>query len=381
LETAPGETRVALTPDSVKRLVAAKLEVSVQRGAGAGAYISDADYEAAGARLEPDAAALWRAGDLVAKVRPPNRDEIAMLRDGAALVSVLQPYADPSRVAELAARRVTALAADLVPRTTVAQMMDVLSSQASLAGYRAVVLAAEACPKIFPMMMTAAGTISPARVLVLGAGVAGLQAIATARRLGAVVEAFDVRKAAKEQVESLGARFIEVPSEEDGAGAGGYAREVSAEYQKKQAALVTQALGRADVAITTALVPGRRAPVLITAEQVRGMRPGSVIVDLAAEQGGNCELTEGSHRHVTDHGVTVIGEVNLPGQLAVHASQLYSRNLEKLVLHVTRDGSLVLEPSDPIVSAMMVCRGGEVVHSQVAAAVAAAAQRDDKEAA
>ena len=367
---------MAITPDSVKRLVAARLEVSVQRGAGAGAYISDADYAIAGARIELDALSLWRSADVIAKVRPPSRDEIAMMRERAAIVGILSPFADPVRIAELTARRAIGLAADLVPRSTLAQMMDVLSSQASLAGYRAVILAAEASPKIFPMMMTAAGTISPARVLVLGAGVAGLQAIATARRLGAVVEAFDVRKAAREQVESLGARFIEVPSEEDGSGAGGYAKEVSADYQKKQAALVTQALARADVAITTALVPGRRAPVLITAEQVRGMRPGSVIVDLAAEQGGNCELTEGSHRQVTDHGVTVIGEMNLPGQIAVHASQLYSRNMEKLLLHVIRDGSLVLEPSDPIVSAMLVCKDGEVVHSLVATAVAAAAQKE-----
>ncbi len=369
-ETAPGERRVALTPESIKRLVARGLEVSIQRGAGAGALIADADYVAAGATVEPDAAATWRAGELIVKVRPPSRDEVALLREHAGLIGLLAPFADPDLIFELAQRRGVALAAELVPRTSAAQVMDVLSSQATLAGYRAVLLAAEASPKLFPMMMTAAGTIAPARVLVLGAGVAGLQAIATARRLGAVVEAFDVRRAAKEQVESLGARFIEVPVDEHGDGAGGYAREVSPAYQAAQAELLTAALSRADACITTAQVPGRYAPRLITAAHVRGMRAGAVIVDLAAEQGGNCELTRAGERLVTDNGVLIVGDTDLPSQLAVHASQMYSRNLEKLLSHLVRDGVLTLDPDDAIAQAMLVCRGGVIVHPRVAQAVA-----------
>lgn len=367
-ETTPHEERVAITPDTVGRLVAKKIDVSVQHGAGLGAQISDAEYVAAGARLEPDAAALWRAGDVIVKVRPPTGQEIGMVREGQTLVSLLYPLVNGELVRDLAARRASVLAADMVPRTTLAQMMDVLSSQATIAGYRAVLLAADALPKLFPMLMTAAGTISPSRVLVLGAGVAGLQAIATARRLGAVVEAFDVRRAAKEQVESLGARFIEVPSDEDAEAAGGYAREVSDEYKQKQAALLLQALGRCDVAVTTALIPGRPAPVLITADMVRAMKRGSVIVDMAAEQGGNCALTRPGQRHRTDNGVVIVGELNLPSQVAVHASQMYSRNMEKLLLHISKDAALTLDAADEIVRSMLIIRDGTVVHDQVAAA-------------
>lgn len=366
-EVTPREARVALTPEVVGRLVARGFAVSVQRGAGLGAHAGDADYEAAGARLEPDAGALWRNGELVVKVRPPTDDEIGQMRAGQALISLLYPLADPERVRDLAGRGVTALAADLVPRTTLAQMMDVLTSQATIAGYRAVLLAADATPRLFPMLMSAAGTLAPARVLVLGAGVAGLQAIATARRLGAVVEAFDVRAAAKEQVESLGARFIEVPGE-DAATAGGYAREVSEEYKQRQAALLLAALAKADAVITTALIPGRRAPLLITAEMVRAMRPGAVIVDMAAEQGGNCALTRAGQRRVTDDGVVIVGETDLASQAAVHASQMYARNMEKLIQHVSRDGALALDAADPIVKAMLVLRDGAVVHDQVVAA-------------
>jgi NAD(P) transhydrogenase subunit alpha len=347
-EGAPGEARVALTPDSVKRLVARKLEVVVAAGAGAGAYLTDEEYRAAGAQIVP---AAIPAGDLILKVRPPTEAEIAQMPEGSTLVSLLFPQSPPDgpqRVAALAARRVVSLALDAIPRTTLAQMMDVLSSQATVAGYRAVVLAAEALPKLFPMLMTAAGTIPPAKVLILGAGVAGLQAIATARRLGAVVEAFDVRKVVKEQVESLGARFIEVPSTEDAQTASGYAKEVSEEYKHKQAALLEQAMGRADVCITTALVPGKRAPTLVTAGMVAKMHPGSVIVDLAAEQGGNCELTKPGERVVVD-GVTIVGATNLPSQMATHASQMFARNLEKLITHIVKDGALKLDPSDEIV--------------------------------
>jgi NAD(P) transhydrogenase subunit alpha len=367
-ETAAHEKRVAIMPDSVGRLIKKGFEVSVQRGAGLGAQVEDAEYEAAGAQLEADAAALFAAGDVVVKVRAPSAEEVQKLKKGSALVSLLSPLMNVPLVRELANRQISVLAADLVPRTTLAQMMDVLSSQANIAGYRAVLLGAEAMPKIFPMLMTAAGTITPSRALVLGAGVAGLQAIATARRLGAVVEAFDVRKVAKEQVESLGAKFIEVPGEEDAQGAGGYAKEVSDEYKKKQAALIVQALSRCDVCITTALIPGRPAPMLISPEGVKAMRRGSVIVDLAAEMGGNCALTKPGERIVTDNGVLIIGELNLPSQVAVHASQMYSKNMEKLLLHVAKDGALALESSDEIVKAMLVCRGGQIVNEQVAAA-------------
>jgi NAD(P) transhydrogenase subunit alpha len=369
-ETAPHEKRVAITPESVGRLIKKQFEVSVQRGAGLAASFSDADYEAAGARMEPDAAAIWKAGDVVVKVQPPSDEEVGLLKEGSAIVSLLYPLVNAELVRDLGARRATVMAADMIPRTTLAQMMDVLSSQATIAGYRAVLLAAETMPKMFPMMMTAAGTIAPSKVLVLGAGVAGLQAIATARRLGAVVEAFDVRKACKEQVESLGAKFIEVPGEEDAQTAGGYAKEVSEEYKKKQAALLLQSLGRVDAVITTALIPGRKAPILVTAEMLKSMKRGAVLVDLAAEQGGNCELTKPGQRFVTDNGVTIVGERNLPSQVAVHASQMYSRNMEKLLLHVTKDAAFTLDATDEIVKGMLICRDGEVVHPQVAVAKA-----------
>jgi H+-translocating NAD(P) transhydrogenase subunit alpha len=371
-ETAADERRVAITPEVVKRLAARQVEVTMQRGAGCAAQIADADYLAAGARIEVDVGALWRNAEVVVKVRAPSPSEAALLREGAVVIAMLQPLAEVELMRDLAARRITALAADMVPRTTVAQMMDVLSSQASIAGYRAVLLAAESCPRLFPLMMTAAGTISPARVLVLGAGVAGLQAIATARRLGAVVEAFDVRKVVKEQVESLGAKFIEVPADEDGAGAGGYAKEVSADYRRRQSELIGQCLARADICITTAQVPGKRAPTLIEADQVRGMRPGSVIVDLAAEQGGNCELARAGQRLCTPNGVLIIGDRNLPSQAAVHASQLYARNMDKLLAHLVRDGALAVDAADEICGPMIICRDGAIVHPAIAAAAAAA---------
>jgi NAD(P) transhydrogenase subunit alpha len=344
----------------VKRLCGKKLEVVVESGAGAAAGVSDEDYRKAGATVA-DAETVF-AADLVARVAVPEADDVAKLREGAALVSFLFPAQNRPLVDALAAKKVTALAVDCVPRTTLAQMMDVLSSQATVAGYRAVLLAAEALPRFCPMLVTAAGTIAPARFLILGAGVAGLQAIATARRLGAVVEAFDVRKVVKEQVESLGARFIEVPSDEDAQTTSGYAKELSDEYKAKQAALIVAALGRADAVITTALIPGKRAPTLVTAEQVAAMRPGSVLVDLAAEQGGNCELTRPGDRYVTDGGVTIIGAVHLASDIAVHASQMYSRNLEKMILHLYQDGTVVFDGDDEIRRGLVVTRAGNVVH-------------------
>jgi NAD(P) transhydrogenase subunit alpha len=369
-ESTAGERRVALVPESVKRLVARKIEVAVAAGAGEAALATDDDYRAAGATVAPAAQAMAGA-DLVIKVQPPTAAEITALPEGARLVSLLYALTPSGRerVQALAARKATALSLDAIPRTTLAQMMDVLSSQATLSGYRAVVLAAEALPKLFPMLMTAAGTITPAKVLILGAGVAGLQAIATSRRLGAVVEAFDVRKVVKEQVESLGARFIEVETAEDAQTASGYAKEVSEEYKQKQAVLLENALHRCDVCITTALIPGRPAPVLVTEKMVAGMRPGSVIVDLAAEQGGNCALTRPGERVVID-GVTIVGEKNLPAQMAVHASQMFSRNVEKLIGHLVppKEGVLKLDPADEIVRGMMVVRDGEILIQPPAAA-------------
>jgi H+-translocating NAD(P) transhydrogenase subunit alpha len=372
-EVTARETRVAITPDAVARLVAKHFQVSVETGAGVGACCDDAAYEAAGARIEPIPAALWQAGDLIVKIRPPTDEEIGLMRPGSALVSLLYPLADVDRVRTLADRGVTALAADMVPRTTAAQMMDVLSSQATVAGYRAVLVAAEASPRLFPLLMTAAGTISPARVLVLGAGVAGLQAIATARRLGATVEAFDVRRIAREQVESLGARFIEVPQSEDAQTAGGYAKEVSERDRAAQAALLLEAVGRADAVITTALIPGKRAPVLVTDEMVRAMKPGSVIIDLAAEMGGNCTMTRAGQRRRTDDGVLIVGDTNLASQVAIHASQMYARNMERLIAHVTRDRELALDLSDEIMRGMTVVYDGRVVLEALASITTKAA--------
>jgi H+-translocating NAD(P) transhydrogenase subunit alpha len=368
-EVTPGERRVALVPETVKRLVGRKLEVVVETSAGAGSNASDEDYRQAGATVgtAPDV----YGADIVFKIHAPRPEELGRLRAGGTLVSFLYPLANTELVRDLAGRKVSAIAVDSIPRTTLAQMMDVLSSQATIAGYRAVLLAAHALPKLFPMLMTAAGTIAPARVLILGAGVAGLQAIATARRLGAVVEAFDVRKVVKEQVESLGAKFVEVPSEEDAQTASGYAKEVSEEYKRKQSALIAERLRACDCCITTALIPGRRAPILVTAEQARGMRPGSVLVDLAAEQGGNCELTKPGETIVTDGGIIIVGEVNLPSSMAVHASQMWSRNMEKLLLHIsTKEGALKLDTADEITAGMLITHGGEVIQAAAKAATA-----------
>jgi H+-translocating NAD(P) transhydrogenase subunit alpha len=369
-ETALDEARIAIVPETVKRLVAKSFEIVVQSGAGAGARASDDDYRAAGATIAPTAEDLYggaRAADVIVRVNVPSADEIAAMKDGSALISLvypLEPRAGPDRVRVLADKKMTVFAADMIPRTTLAQMMDVLSSQATIAGYRAVLLAAHALPKLFPMLMTAAGTIAPAKVLVLGAGVAGLQAIATARRLGAVVEAFDVRKVVKEQVESLGAKFVEVASDEDAQAAGGYAREVSEEYKKKQGELIAAHVAKADCVITTALIPGKRAPILLTAEQVRGMRDGSVIVDLAAEQGGNCEVTVPGQT-IEIGGVTIVGERNLASKMSVHASQMFSRNMEKFVLYLTKDGAWSYKADDEIVRGALIVKDGDVVHAQV----------------
>jgi NAD(P) transhydrogenase subunit alpha len=362
-ESAPGERRVAIVPESIKRLAAKKIDVTVESGAGAASFASDDEYRAAGARVEADLGAALADADAVVQIRPPALDEVARLREGTALVSLLFPLVSLDLVRALAARKISAIATDMIPRTTLAQMMDVLSSQATAAGYEAVLMAAAALPKFFPMLMTAAGTIAPAKVLVLGAGVAGLQAIGTARRLGAVVEAFDVRKVVKEQVESLGAKFVEVETE-DAQTAGGYAKELGEEGKKKQAEALARHVAKSDVVICTALIPGRRAPVLVTAEMVRSMRAGSVVVDLAAEQQGNCELTKPGET-VVEHGVTLIGQTDLTSRMCAHASQMYSRNMEKLLLYVTKDGAWKLDPKDEIVAGSLVTQDGAVVHARV----------------
>jgi NAD(P) transhydrogenase subunit alpha len=365
-ETAPGERRVAVVPETAGKLRAAGHDLLVERGAGEGSGHADAAYTAAGAELTDRAGAF--AADCVVKVQRPSADEIALLREGAALVATLQPLTNAETVRALAARRITAFSMDLIPRVTRAQPMDSLSSQSNIAGYKAVLVAAASLPKFFPMLTTAAGTVTPARVLVLGAGVAGLQAIATARRLGAVVEAFDTRPVVKEQVQSLGARFLEIDLGEHGEGTGGYAKELSEEAHRKEQELVGAHVKDADVVITTALVPGRRAPILVTAEMVRAMRPGSVIVDLAAELGGNCELTEPGTTVVRE-GVTIHGETDLPSTVAVHASQLYARNVASLLGHLVADGGLALDRSDEITSGALVTHAGEIVHAAVRAAV------------
>ncbi len=374
LETAPHEARVSLVPETIKKLIARKHTVAVQAGAGFLSAATDADYRAAGAEIVPDAQTLFSTSEVVVKVQAPNDQELAWMKEGTTLVSYLYPLSSRPLLEKLAARKLSALAVDSIPRTTLAQMMDVLSSQATLAGYRSVILAAEACPKLFPMLMTAAGTLPAGKVIVLGAGVAGLQAIATARRLGAVVEAFDVRRVAKEQVESLGAKFVEVDSTEDAQTAGGYAKEVSEEYKAKQAALLSERIARADACITTAQIPGKRAPILVTAQMVQAMKPGSVVVDIAAEQGGNCELTRPGERYLTEGGVTVVGELNLPARMSIHASLMFSRNMEKLLAHlVGKEGTVLnLSAPDEITRGVVTLRQGEIVDPRLVPAVPSA---------
>jgi NAD(P) transhydrogenase subunit alpha len=363
-EIVPGEARVALVPETIKRLVGKGIEACVGSGAGEGARFSDEEYKQAGATIESSADALLAAADVVVKVQCPTPAEVAMTREGAALIGLLHPLLNLPLVDALASRKITAIAVDSIPRTSLAQMMDILSSQATISGYVGVILAAHALPKFFPMLMTAAGTIAPAKVLVLGAGVAGLQAVATAKRLGAAVEAFDVRKVVRGQVESLGAKFVEVDMAEDAETQSGYAKEVSDEYKQRQAELIQRHIAKSDVCITTALIPGQRAPVLISETMVRDMRPGSVIVDLAAEQGGNCALTEAG-AHVVKHGVSIIGFLNLPSRMPVHSSQMYSRNMEKFLLHLLGDGRLKIDFQDEITRGCVFTHGGEIVHPKV----------------
>ena len=370
-EIAPGERRVALTPEAAAALVKGGLEVLVETGAGEGAFHTDAAFEKAGVRIVPDASTLYGQADVVLKVQRPALVEVDRLREGAVLVSFLQALTSPDLVERLAARRITSFGMEGIPRISRAQKMDALSSQANIAGYKAVLIAAESLAKFFPMLMTAAGTVFAARALVMGAGVAGLQAIATARRLGAQVWGYDVRAAVKEQVESLGAKFLALDlGIADAEDKGGYARALSPEASRRQQELLAERTKEFDVVITTALVPGRPAPRLVTRETVAGMRPGSVIVDLAAEAGGNCELTE-PDQVVVRHGVTIHGPTNLPATLPVHASQLYARNVTELLRELVKDGALALDFDDEVVKGACVTHGGQVVNEAVKAAVAA----------
>ena len=356
-ETAPGEHRVALVPAEAGRLVKAGHKVRVERGAGTAAHFPDAAYEKAGAEVVAAAKDLLAAADVVLKVHPPTVAEAGMLREGSLLVSFLQVARDAAIIEALRTRGVTALSMDLVPRTSRAQAMDALSSQATVSGYHAVLLGARHMPRFLPMLTTAAGTIAPATVFVIGAGVAGLQAIATARRLGANVRAFDIRPAVKEEVESLGATFVAAELLSQGAqDAGGYAKEVTEETRKAEEGAIAKHVGESDLVITTAVVPGRKAPELVTEEMVRAMKPGSVIVDLAAESGGNCALTKPGEV-VMAHGVTVVGPLNVPASMPTHASQMYSRNLSSVLQYLLKDGALTLDMGDEIVKAMRVTGG------------------------
>jgi H+-translocating NAD(P) transhydrogenase subunit alpha len=357
-ETAAGERRVALVPEVAGRLVQDGLEVTVEPGAGEGAHHPDAAYEEAGARSGDGF-----SGDVVVKVAPPSADEIGRLAQGSVLIGFLQPLTAADTVRALAERGVTSFAMEAIPRITRAQSMDALSSQATVSGYRAALIAAQELPRFFPMLTTAAGTVRPAKVLVLGAGVAGLQAIATARRLGAVVQAFDVRSAVKEQIESLGARFLELDMGlEDAEAAGGYARALTDEEQQRQRELLAEEIGKMDAVISTAAVPGRRAPLLVTEQAVKNMSPGSVIVDLAAETGGNCELTEPGETVVKED-VTIVGAVNLPATMPDHASSLYSRNVQSLLgLMVSEEGELTLDFDDEVIAGACITRDGQIVH-------------------
>ncbi len=368
-EIVEGERRVGLVPEVARKLVGAGHEVVVQAGAGAGAMIPDGQFAGAGAAVTDDVAVVW-GSDVVVKVAPPAADEMVRLGGESVLIGFLQPLTNAEGVRALAAAGVTAFALEAVPRISRAQSMDALSSQSNIAGYRAALIGAQELGRFYPMLMTAAGTIRPATVLVLGAGVAGLQAIATARRLGAVVQGFDVRAAVREQVESLGATFLELDLGGDLEGEGGYAKALSAEQQARQQVLMAEAIGRVDVVITTALVPGRRAPVLVTEDAVRRMKPGSVVVDLAGEAGGNCECSVPGET-VVKHDVKILAPLNVPSSMAEHASQLYARNIEALLGLMVRDGQLSLDFEDEVIAGACVTRGGEIVHEGARAAAGA----------
>lgn len=370
-EIYPGERRVALVPPVVPNLLKAGFEILVQAGAGENAGYPDAHYLEKGAKILPDRASVFNAAEIILQVLcygandVNGAEDLRLLRRGQVLIGFLRPLGGEAAIRQVASTWITSFAVELIPRTTRAQSMDALSAMANLAGYKSVLIAADHLPKILPMMTTAAGTITPARVLIIGVGVAGLQAIATAKRLGAVVSAYDVRPAVKEQVQSLGARFVELPLETaDAQDSRGYARAQDEAFYAKQRELMGKVIAEHDVVITTAVVPGKKAPVLVTASMVHGMQPGSVIVDLAAERGGNCELTQ-SGKTVVDHGVTLIGPVNAANGVPYHASQVYAKNLTSFLLNLVKDGKIRPEAEDDIIRETLLTRGGEVVNQRV----------------
>ncbi len=370
-ENYPGERRVAIVPAVVPALTKAGLEVLVEAGAGLEAGHPDQDYTAKGAKLAVDRAEIFRTADIVAQVLCfgsndlTGKADLPLLRSGQAIVGFLRPMGKLGELQELAKTGVTSFAVELMPRTTRAQSMDALSSMGTICGYKAVIMAADALPRIFPMLTTAAGTITPGRVLIIGAGVAGLQAIATARRLGAVASAYDMRPAAKEQVQSLGGRFVELPIEaKDAQDARGYATAQGEEFYKKQRELLGGAVAASDVVITAAVIPGKKSPVLVTADMVARMAPGSVIVDLAAERGGNCELTQAG-KTVKEHGVTIIGQFNIATNVPYHASQMYAKNLSAFLLNLVKDGKLQINEKDEIHRETLLTQGGEIVNARV----------------
>lgn len=360
-ETEEGENRVAVIPDSIPRLSKHGFEVLIETGAGLSSGHSDQNYTDKGAIIVASTTELVSQSDCVVKVQPPSMQEAEALKDKSFYISIIQPALRHDIVKKFQEKEITAFGLDVIPRTTLAQSMDVLSSMSTIAGYKAVLLAADNINRFFPMLMTAAGTVAPAKVLILGAGVAGLMACATAKRLGGVVEAFDVRPEVKEEVKSVGAKFIEVAMEEDGSGDGGYAKEMSNEYTKKQAELISKHIAKSDVVIPTALIPGKKAPILISEEQVKSMRPGSVIVDLAAEMGGNCAVTTPGKNTVV-HGVQIIGHANLPSSMSFHASQMFSKNVEKFLFHLCDENGFKMDMDDEITSGSLVTKDGNVIH-------------------
>ena len=361
-EITSNETRVAATPQSVKELIKAGYEVNIETGAGSSSFISDEDFIDAGAKIVESTDELFRDSKVMIKVAAPTNDEIKLMHKGSILISFFQPTIELEKVKSISNKKITGLSMHLVPRTTLAQKMDALSSQANIAGYKAVLMGSSHMSVYMPLLMTAAGTIRPAKVLILGAGVAGLQSIATAKRLGAQVEAFDVRPEVKEQVESLGAKFVEVSSDsKDGVGEGGYAKETSDEYKQKQQELIKEHISKADMVVTTALIPGRKAPILIGKDVVELMKPGSVIMDLAAENGGNCEVTE-QDKIIYHNDVVIDGTSNIPATMPAHASELYAKNISALVLYMTKENNLNFDMDDEIISGSTFTHEGTITH-------------------
>ena len=368
-EILEGEKRVAATPQTVKDLMKCDLEVHVQASAGNASHYLDKDYEEVGAKIISDAATILTQSDLVIKVATATSDEVELLKEGSAYISLIQTTRNIDIVKKLTHKKISAFSMHLIPRTTLAQSMDALSSQANVAGYKAVLIGAMHLPVYMPLLMTAAGTIPPAKVLILGAGVAGLQAIATAKRLGAQVEVFDVRPEVKEQVESLGAKFVEVESsEDDGVGEGGYAKETSDEYKEKQQALTKEHIVKSDLVITTALIPGKAAPILISKDMVDAMKKGSVVVDLAAENGGNCEYTKAGEV-INQNEIIIDGTLNLPSSMQVHSSQLYAKNISTFISHMMKEGNLNIDLDDEIISGSMFTHQGKITHEPTQQAV------------